>query len=295
MIKSFSQFITEEASAKPPTGNEIAAQIKWVQDYIMSPKYLERLKTEFPGKDDAFIKAERDARFRNVQDASSRVHIIRSIGSEPGVTSGLTVPKEAYGQYWDPNLSKWIDVAAAPNDPRFKKGHVYLEREYDPKHWRPEPGYETIPAHEIGHLIDDGGKRIPKATQDLIFKLTKPESFTPAKYTGGQPFLPSWRRAPGSPEFGYEQTPTEFINRMLPVRMLMDRAGISKAGTEKFTEQDWDELQKNSTILNNVHYRDIMNSLKGDAAQKKRSFIELFNTIASIPQSDLDSIAGKTA
>ena len=77
------------------TSNEVQNQLNWLRSYIQSPQYLERLKKEFPGKDQKFIENEKDIRLNNIQDAEYRTHFVKSIGNKPGYTSGLSIPKNS--------------------------------------------------------------------------------------------------------------------------------------------------------------------------------------------------------
>jgi len=252
--------------------NEFNKQLKWWVDYIKSPMYVERLKKEFPGKDQKFIENERMVRLKNLDNVKNQTHFVRSISKEPGYISGLFIPKEYEGQYYDYSEKKWKENKWFPDKTKRydKKGHMYLEKEYDPKNWNPYPGFETIPAHEIGHKVDDGGYRIPQSTKDKIYKYTK----------GGDKNYPQYKS--GNMEFDYESSPSEFINRIQPIRYLLKQQGIYDANTKVFSIDDYKKMINNSTIKQNQHFKDVLNSLKGTEEEKKRNFIDLMNSIAKI-------------
>jgi hypothetical protein len=233
--------------------------------------YVERLKKEFPGKDQKFIENERMVRLKNLDNVKNQTHFVRSISKEPGYISGLMIPKNYEGEYYDYNTKKWLTSKWSPNKKGYdKKGHLYFEKEYDPKNWNPYPGFETIPAHEIGHKVDDGGYRIPQSTKDKIYKYTK----------GGDKNYPQYKS--GNMEFDYESSPSEFINRIQPIRYLLKQQGIYDANTKVFSVDDYKKMINNSTIKQNQHFKDVLNSLKGTEEEKKRNFIDLMNSIAKI-------------
>ena len=253
-----------------PSTNEFNKQLEWWRSYIKSPMYMKRLEKEFPGKQKDFLEKERQERLQSLSNIKNQTHFVKAIGKEPGYISGLMIPKNYKGQYYDFRTKEWKQSKWTPDSKGYdKKGHVYLEKEYDPKNWNPYPGYETIPAHELGHVVDDGGYRIPKATAEKIYKYTG----------GGDKDSPSTRV--DNKTFDYFSTPTEFINRIQPIRYLLNKQGIYDAGTKEFTKDDYNKMIKDPTIKQNVHYQDVFNSLKGTEKQKIENFIDIMNTIAS--------------
>lgn len=261
------------------TKNEVQNQLNWLRSYVKSPKYLERLKQEFPNKDQAFIENERNIRLGNLEDAEYRTHFVNSIGKKPGYISGMMIPKKYDGMYYDFKTKKWLQRTPFKGEKGYDKpGHVYMEKEYDPKNWNPSKGFETIPAHEFGHLIDDAGFRIPQSTKEKIFKYTKQSDYDKNYKSGNL-------------EFGYESTPTEFVNRLQSIRYLLNKEKIYNPSTNNFTESDYNKMINNPTIKNNVHFQDVLDTLKGNDAEKKKNFIDLMNTVAYQPtQSDSSSV-----
>ena len=252
------------------TSNELNKQIEWWKSYIQSPMYIERLKKEFPGKQQDFIEKERQERLKNLSNVKDQTHFVKAIEKEPGYTSGKMIPKNYEGEYYDYKEKKWKKNKWFPNSKGYdKKGHVYFEKEFNPKNWNPYPGYETIPSHEFGHLVDDAGVRIPQSTKEKIYKYTQ----------GGDKESPS--RKIGDMSFDYYSTPSEFINRIQPIRYLLKQQGIYDANTKVFSIDDYKKMMNNSTIKQNQHFKDVLNSLKGTEEEKKRNFIDLMNTIAN--------------
>lgn len=251
--------------------NEVLNQLNWLRTYVKSPKYLERLKKEFPNKDQSFIENERNIRLGNLEDAEYRTHFVKSIGKNPGWVSGMAIPKKFDGFYYDYQSKKWLPRKYEKDSKGYDKaGHVYMEKEYDPKNWSPNKGFETIPAHEYGHLIDDGGFRIPQSTKEKIFKYTKQNQYDKNYKSGNM-------------EFSYFTTPSEFINRIQSIRYLLDKQKIYSPSTKNFTEADYMKMINNSTIKNNTHFQDVFDSLKGDEEEKKKNFIDIMNTVAYQP------------
>lgn len=275
-IKQVMGILTEQNT------NEVKSQLEWLRNYISSPMYIERLKKEFPGKDIKFIENERNVRLANIENAEYRTHFVKSIGSEPGYISGMAIPKKFEGMRYDYQTKKWVNNAPVKDVKGHDiPGHVYLEKEYDPKTWGPNKAYEAIPAHEYSHLADDGGYRIPFATKKKIYDYTKNEN------------IPTYNKnyKSGNLEFGYESTPSEFIGRMQSVRYLLNKLKIYDARTNKFTENEYTKMINNPTIRQDVHFQDIFKTLKGDDNQKKSSFIDLMNTIAYQPTQNTSSQA----
>ena len=289
MIKRFNQFINEDSKPKPLSG-ELLKQYNWLVSYMKSPKYLERLKKEFPSYDNKQLTKERDIRLKNVISLKDKVHIVGQ-----NVLQGLVgfyVPKTNYGQ--DLQWGKWVDIDPSKNTGDFKKrGNLFLSTKYNPNKFKPSDGWEFIPTHEFSHGVDDCGIRIPKQTQDKIYQLTKPGiNFKESRFG-------HWREKEGQKEFDYEQTPTEFIARMQAVRALLDRLKLYDA-TKDFTLQDWDKIITNPKVKEDIAFQDIIKCLKGDNSKgvncpiKKKNFIELFNSIAQIDNTELQDIYNTT-
>lgn len=260
--------------------DEFNNQYNWWISYLQSPMYIDRLKKEFPRKANQLpadwetqIAQERNTRLSNLKNAKSKMHFVKSIESEPGYILGMVYPKQYTGEYWDYKTKSWKKRAKS-SDPRDKSGHSYFERDYSPANWDPYPGFETIPAHEFGHLVDDGGYRIPKATIEKIFRYTG----------GGDPTFPFTRYS--GKEFDYESDPTEFINRIQPIRYLLNKQKIYDARKRAFTESDYNKMINSPEIQNNQHFKDIFKSLKGSDIEKKKNFIDIMNSIASMPISN---------
>jgi hypothetical protein len=72
---------------------------------------------------------------------------------------------------------------------------------------------------------------------------------------------------------------------------LLNDQNIYDARKSKFTEQDYIKMMNNPKIKENVHFQDVMDSLKGDANQKKKAFIDIMNTVAMQNEGNLEPIA----
>ena len=253
-------------------GNEYANQYNWWVSYLQSPMYIARLKKEFPEKTSQQLETERDIRLKNLQSAKTNTAFVKAIGKEPGYISGVYYPKKYTGEYWDASSRSWNpqrhSITKSGHD---DVGHVYLEKEYDPKNWSPHTGFETIPAHEWGHAVDDGGSRIPKSTIDKIYRYTDGgnQSYASSRYNGKS--------------FDYYASPSEFINRIQPIRYLLNKQKIYDARKRVFNATDYDNMMKSNVLKNDAHFQDVFNSLKGNAAEKKKNFIDIMNSIAKLP------------
>jgi len=274
-LNNISKLISIDIEPKPiePKPTEGTNKQKdWLLSYIKSPMYRERLKKEFPDQNNAFITNEVNERFNNV--LNEKVDYVKSIAKEPEYISGITIPKQYEGEWYDYKQDKFLPGKWGPdsygrgND---KPGHIYLENEYRPNAWNPTKGFETTPLHEFGHAADDGGVRIPTSTKKKIFNYTKSDASAPRYRSKGM-------------TFDYYNTPTEFINRIQPIRYLLDKNNIYDAKTNVFGEKEYNKMFKNSEIIKNVHFQDVMNTLKGTAEQKKAAFIDIMNSVAQNDQ-----------
>jgi hypothetical protein len=246
-------------------------QKEWLVSYLKSPKYKERLGKEFAGQSDEFIQQENETRLNNL--LNEKIKYVKSIGNSPGWISGMTIPKETKGQIYNNTDKKFIKNKWSPDTKGYdKKGTVYLENEYRPDNWNPSKGFETIPLHELGHAVDDAGYRIPTSTEKKIHSYTEWHPFSKSLN------MPNYKN--NGLTFDYYNTPSEFINRLQPIRYLLNKEGLYDTRDADFTEKDYDNMLKNKNINNNQHYIDVMKSLKGDKKQKKKAFVDLINTVA---------------
>ena len=115
--------------------------------------------------------------------------------------------------------------------------------------------YQYNNLHEYSHSVDN--ERIPEKTQKLINEVTT--------------------------EDDYYTEPTEFIARLQVIRYLLQQEGIYDPLTEKFTKEHWNEMKDNFNIIQDIHYKDVMEYLKKD--NKSKNFIRLMNETADISDS----------
>ena len=217
-------------------------QYKWFKNYLQSPKYVERLKKEFPDYTDKQIGQEVKSRLENVMQ--TRVGFLpRSSDISPrvGATQGVYNADEYPGA-----IMLRPEYSASTSDWIFEPGN-YLS------------GYGTTPLHEWSHAADDGGNRIPQSTNDFMLSRMKENTL-------------------GIPKDKYYYTlPTEYLGRMQPLRYLMEQEGLYDAGMEDFTIEDLKKARENKRIKNNVHFENLMDNVKSD-----EEFIELMNNVAAI-------------
>ena len=221
-------------------------QYKWFKNYLQSPKYVERLKKEFPDYTDKQIGQEVKSRLENVMQ--TRVGFLprsSDISTGVGGVQGVYDADEYPG-----SIMLRPEYSASTSDVLFESGN-YLS------------GYNTIPLHEWSHAADDGGNRMPQSTTDLMLSKMKENSLDIPK------------------DKYYYTRPTEYLGRMQPLRYLMEQEGLYDAGTQDFTKEDLEKAKQNKTIKNNVHFQDLMKNVNSD-----EDFIELMNTVASVNQKD---------
>ena len=212
-------------------------QRNWFDSYIRSDKYLERLGKEMtgfmPGAYDADkVANERRARLMNLRNTPVRFL--------PESSEISPTPGDVQGVY---------DADEYP-------GMIMLRPEYSKGRQGPW-SYNTIPLHEMGHAADEGGKRIPQSTKDLLMSTLKDNDL-------------------GIPKEEYYYTqPTEYINRLQPLRYLLQEEGIYDARKEDFTEKHLQKAKENTRIELNRHFQDLLRNTKSE-----KDLINLMNIIA---------------
>ena len=221
-------------------------QYKWFKNYMRSPKYVERLKKEFPDYTDKQIGQEVKSRLENVMQTR-----VGFLPRSSDISTGVGGVQGVYNadEYPDSIMLR-PEYSASTSDVLFEPGN-YLS------------GYNTIPLHEWSHAADDGGNRMPQSTTDLMLSKMKENSLDIPK------------------DKYYYTKPTEYLGRMQPLRYLMEQEGLYDAGTQDFTKEDLEKAKQNKTIKNNVHFQDLMKNVNSD-----EDFIELMNTVASVNQKD---------
>ena len=221
-------------------------QYKWFKNYMRSPKYVERLKKEFPDYTDKQIGQEVKSRLENVMQTR-----VGFLPRSSDISTGVGGVQGVYNadEYPDSIMLR-PEYSSSTSDVLFEPGN-YLS------------GYNTIPLHEWSHAADDGGNRMPQSTTDLMLSKMKENSLDIPK------------------DKYYYTRPTEYLGRMQPLRYLMEQEGLYDAGTQDFTKEDLEKAKQNKTIKNNVHFQDLMKNVNSD-----EDFIELMNTVASVNQKD---------
>jgi len=228
--------VTEFPMAQKGMNVEGQNQRKWFDSYIRSDKYLERLGKEFPEMNADELANERWARLMNMRSTP--------IGFLPESSDISPTPGDIQGVY---NADEY-------------PGKIMLRPEYSKGRQGPW-SYNTIPLHEMGHAVDEGGKRIPQTTLDFLMP----------KLKQNYPHIPKERF--------YYTRPTEYINRLQPLRYLLQEEGIYDAKKKDFTKEDLQEAKENTRIKYNRHFKDLMEN-----TESEEDFIEIMNTIAANPQ-----------
>ena len=237
--------VTEYPMAQKGMNVEGQKQKKWFDSYLRSDKYLERLGKEFPEMNADQLANERWARLMNMR--STPIGFLpesSEISPEPGSTQGV------------------YDADEYP-------GKIMLRPEYSEGRQGPW-SYNTIPLHELGHAVDEGGKRIPQTTLDFLMPKLKQNPYDIPK------------------ERFYYTHPTEYINRLQPLRYLLQEEGIYDTKKKDFTKEDLQKAKENTRIKYNTHFKDLMEN-----TESEEDFIEIMNTIAARPQMQQDTMVAK--
>ena len=142
---------------------------QFMLEYINSPKYLERLRKEYPDADEETIKRVYEDRKANFKNSSDNLSIVKKIDNEADSVLGVQYSRE--------------------NDYRVDPKYQY--KIHDKKAGKieiTEKGLKANPhvvTHEISHGITDGTSKMPTKTIIDIIKRTrgnKPEGFDPEGY-----------------------------------------------------------------------------------------------------------------
>jgi len=228
--------VTEFPMAQKGMNVEGQKQKKWFDSYLRSDKYLERLGKEFPEMNADQLANERWARLMNMRSTP--------IGFLPESSEISPTPGDVQGVH---NADEY-------------PGKIMLRPEYSEGRQGPW-SYNTIPLHEMGHAVDEGGERIPQTTLDFLMPKLKQNSY-------------------GIPKEKYYYTdPTEYINRLQPLRYLLQEEGIYDTKKKDFTKEDLQKAKENTRIKYNRHFKDLMEN-----TESEEDFIKIMNTIAANPQ-----------
>jgi hypothetical protein len=240
--------------------------------------YLKRLSKEFPDYSNEQLEAEKNARLSNVKNVNIK-YPDKPLQDYFGNVSGEYFAKKQKPDSFDRNIG--TGKLTKPNYPSNKKGNLYLEPEYRQDNWNPDEGFNTIPLHELGHAADDGGYRIPYKTEKLIYDSTnKAYEGLGAKYD--VPVESYAQSVVSDMPFYYKNNPTEFVNRLTPLRYELERAGIWKPGEEDFIDGMYNIMLKNPDVMKNKHVQDVLDQIPGaDDSRSKRAIVtKLLNEIA---------------
>ena len=154
---------------KNTTKDKVNQSKQFMLEYINSPKYLERLRKEYPDADEETIKRVYEDRKANFKNSSDNLSIVKKIDNEADSVLGVQYSRE--------------------ND--FRVDPKYQYKIHDKKAGKieiTEKGLKANPhvvTHEISHGITDGTSKMPTKTIIDIIKRTrgnKPEGFDPEGY-----------------------------------------------------------------------------------------------------------------
>jgi len=233
---------------------ELDAQKQWLESYVSSDKYAERLGAEGISNP----RKEQSARLSNLKNTKV-IPVKAPIGKDVNSMAGVYVEKKGD-----------VDIRGK----KYKAGSVYLQSLRDDAYFATDMDKNFLtPMHELGHALDDNGNRIPQKTkQALAERLNAPE------YEGDN----------------YLQTPSEFTNRLTPIRYLLNTEGIYDARRQEFTPQHYDEMMKSNKLKNTRYLKEVMSKSGKTDEDKKKNFIWFMNNIADTtkPESTRSAATG---
>ena len=253
-------------------GGEIEEQKKWLQDYVKSPMYKQRLLQELGKNGNYDVDSEIKERSNNL------------LGLDYKVTNRL--PKNVLGLYG----------AKYPHDREVElDGYGILPDSYmNSKNRgklkiRKKHISDLTPLHEFSHAIDDGGSRIPDTTIRDIFDRVNGSHYVKsnAPTTNITRRYSDVNRSFGRPNntfdlgFDYVSSPSELLARQNVLRYLLNKEGIYDAKKEVFDKEHFEKMLNNSNIIENNNVREYLDAIKGSNTNEFRdNVIWLMNNIA---------------
>jgi hypothetical protein len=248
--------------------DETQRQIQWWTSYLTSDKYKERLLKE--GFTEKNVDDEIKSRLKNLKESTAQFRYMPPTDSVLGQGSafGVYFPKESktiidpsFKAQFIPSSDNSVQTEVDPYS-----GKVFLSDEFKPGRVASYPGFETTPVHEFGHAVEDGGFRIPAPTVKKMHRYMKHDKTK-------EPFIIDGLA------FG-EMDPSELLSRFQSTRYLLQKQKIYDARTQQFDEKVYEQMLQDPVIKNNRDFQELMEILKGDGKEKKKSFIDLMNNVA---------------
>ena len=210
-------------------------QIAWFKEYINSPKYLERLKKEYPNADEETINRLYETRKDNFQNASKNISIVDNINNEKR-TLGVNYAKEN-----DYRNDEKYNYRIHPT----KAGNMEVTKE----------GMKLNPSvftHEISHAITDGTVDMPTKTLIDIINRTR----------GNRPDGMNTEGLAKNLLDPYFKKEREFIDRMLPIstdteKYLKEYDAFTSAGEEFDNPDNYSPFSDSfiSKKFNNIRFK----------------------------------------
>lgn len=253
-------------------GGEIEEQKKWLQDYVNSPMYRQRLLQELGKNGNYDVDSEIKERSNNLLGLDYKVTNRLSKNFLGLYNSKYPHDKEVHLD-GDRILSDSYMNLKDRGKVKIRKGHIN----------------DLTPLHEFSHAVDDGGSRIPDSTIRDIFdrvegshyvKSNNPTTNTNRRYG-------DVNRSFGLPNntfdlgFDYVSTPSELMARQNVLRYLLNKEGIYDAKKEVFDKEHFEKMLNNSNIIENNQVREYLDAVKGSNPDEFRNNVMwLMNNIA---------------
>lgn len=248
---------TAPVTNTPVVPAEIKEQSDYINSYINSPKYTDRLvkqmNTERQLQNYGSGKFTNNELFKGIpldaNPATAAAGVVSRLNTnlQRGVEN--TSPED---HYLGRNIGGTYDSSL--KDVRFNQ--TLLKQ------------YPTVPVHEYSHAALDGAiPYSPKFKSEYVDKILKKES------------TPGWE-----PEV---QKPAELKARLDSLRFILKKSGIYDAGTETFTKEHLDKMRSDKTISEDFNFKQLNDQL--DDKYKNNGMIWLFNNIAKNKNENSDS------
>ena len=232
-------------------------QAKFLEEYIKSPKYLERLRKTNPNATREELIQERNTRLSNLTNPD----LVKFMSDKDFDRIYNKGPAGVYATDELIEYDKKIQGISFPEN--IHGDSVILRPEYAENYYKSAPWrYKTIVAHELSHAVDEGGDRLSENAKKFIKDHTK------------------------QPEMEYENyyvEPTESAARVQAARYLLKEGGIYDAGTEDFTKKHLDKARTKPNIKYDRAFQDILKYSKSD-----EDLIKIMNTIADVSTDEND-------
>ncbi len=240
----------------------LAPEIKYMEEYLSSPMYLERL-AKMAGTEKQ-LQPTNQGRFYSEQFEQSNIDDSLSAVANKQATRSKEALKDISSNISIGDYNLGTNVAGV-----YDSGLKDIRLRQDLFNQNP-----TVGIHELSHATLSGREPYTQRFQE---KYLNPIFKEPGS-VGWEPYV---------------QKPGEIKARLDSVRFLAQKKGLYNPGKEKFTEKHLQMLEKDPEIKKDFNYQQLKDQLK--EGTKKTGFIWMMNNIAKLQDqpSTTDSLVAR--